>query len=475
MKKLLILLFLLLPFVLRAQEREIDYAPLNAAVKEHLINLIKINTAQPEPDETKAARYIYKVLNKHRIDWDIHRLEKPRGNLIAVLKADKDARRSPGGVQEPLIMLAHLDTAAVQGQWQTPPTKATLKDKRIFGLGATDAKNYAAVNLTILTWLKQNNIKLNRDIIFLFTADEENGGARGLKFLYSKYPQKLKAGYALNEGGGFIEDGIGLKDIMFVEAATKMYMDILVTAYGDGAHAALPGQNNAIYRLSLALAKIQEFRPPLQITPFTTNFFEKIYPLQDDDAKTTMSIFLRSPDHAQREQAARIISEDPFFKTQLMDTISPTIINAGIESNTVSPEAHAILNCRLLPDTNPMQFFASLAALFENDDSINLTIKERPQLPFPQPDPYSNDKLFKAIDRSVQEVYPGALTLAGISPAASDSEILRRNGVTTYGIGPRMEKSAEGPHQVDENIAESDLYEQLKLTLAIVLNFAEYK
>jgi hypothetical protein len=38
-----------------------------------------------------------------------------------------------------------------------------------------------------------------------------------------------------------------------------------------------------------------------------------------------------------------------------------------------------------------------------------------------------------------------------------------------------MEKGGEGPHQADENISEESLFEQLRLTLAIVLNFARIK
>ncbi|MDR0646034.1 MAG: M20/M25/M40 family metallo-hydrolase [Elusimicrobiota bacterium] len=474
MKKFLALILFFLTFILKAAAQEsIDYAALNQTVKEHLINLININTAQPEPEEIYAARYIYKVLNKNKINWDIYRTEKPRANLIAVLKADKSAaEKNP---QEALIVTAHLDTSDVQGSfWTIPPTKAMLKDGRIYGLGSTDAKNYAAVNLTILTWLKQNNIKLNRDIIFLFTADEENGSDKGIKFLYDKYPKKIKAGFAINEGGGIIRNGG--KEIMFVEAASKMYMDILLTAYGEGSHSATPGQSNAIYKLSQALSKIEAYKLPLHITPFTVNFLKQIYPLQDEDAKTTISIFLNSKDDDQRRQAARIISEDPFFKTQLTDTISPTIINSGAEANVVAPEAYATLNCRLLPDSVPHNFFAGLASLFENDDGIKLTILEQPQFPFPQPDPYNNNALFRAIENAVwQTISEDTLTVAGLSPASSESEFLRRHNVITYGIGPRMEKDGGGPHQADENISEESLFEQLKLTLAIILNFARIK
>lgn len=470
MKKFLALLICLSP--LFANAAQLNHGTLNDAAKDHLINLINIDTAQPEPKETIAVRYIYKILNANKIDWDIYRTEKARGNLIAILKADKEyAKTNP---QKPLILIAHLDTAAVQDGWTLPPTKATTKDGRIFGLGSTDAKNYAAVNLTILTWLAKNNIKLNRDIIFLFTADEENGSTKGIKFLYDKYPGKLKAGFALNEGGGLIKSEDSLKDIMFVEAASKMYMDILLTAHGEAGHSSMPGQSNAIYKLSQAMTSLENSQMPFRLSQFTKTFFDRIYKYQDADAQTTISM-LHSQDPNQVEQAAKIIAEDSFLKTQLTDTITPTILTSGLENNTSSAEASATLNCRLLPDTNPTEFLNRISAIFEGDESIALTVIERPELPFPQPNPESNDPLFKAIEAAVNTSMPGTLTLPGMTPASNESEFLRRHGIIAYGIGPLMERKDEGPHQADESISEKDFFDQLKLTIDIVLNFTEIK
>ena len=90
MKKLFscFILFLLTSFAL-AQETDFapDYDSLNQTALNHLINLINIDTAQPEPKEILAQRYIYKNLIDNRIDWQIFRVEKPRANLIATLKS----------------------------------------------------------------------------------------------------------------------------------------------------------------------------------------------------------------------------------------------------------------------------------------------------------------------------------------------------------------------------------------------------
>ena len=344
-----------------AQEPTPNYENLNAQALNHLVNLINIDTAQPEPKEILAQRYIYKNLIQNKINWQIYRMEKPRANLIATLKADT---KTP---LEPLILIAHLDTAAIADNWQTPPTQALIKDGKVYGLGSSDAKNYAAINLTILTWLKQNNIALNRDIIFVFTADEEATGEKGLKYLFDKYPSKLKAGYALNEGGGLIKGESG-KDIFFVESASKMYMDILVSAIGEAGHSATtPNQENAIYKLSQALQTIENHKQEPELTAWTKNFFKQIYPLQDDDAKTTIDMLL-GKDEKLATQAANIIMEDDFFKTQLVNTITPSVLSGGSEANSVQTKASAVLNCRLLPWVSPDKFCEEINNLFKEDE-----------------------------------------------------------------------------------------------------------
>lgn len=472
-KKFALFLFLLLPALAFAQEQgpSLDFQKLKDDARENLINLVNIDTSHPDPQETNAVRYIYNVLNKQHIDWDVYSAQKNRANLIARLKAVKDAP-----AQKPLLLISHLDTAPVQEGWTMPPAKAALKDERVYGLGSADAKNYAAINLALLTFLKDNEVKLNRDIIFLFTADEEQGSGKGLKFLYDKYPDKFKAAYALNEGGGIIKSsGAQKPDILFVENGTKMYLDILLSAKGEAGHSSSPSENNAIYRLSQALNAIENYPLEPQITPEAKRFFDKISALQDDDAKTTIAL-LNSRDKTQALQAAKIIGEDTFFQTQIYDVISPVILTAGAgQSNVISNEAQATLNCRLLPSTNPEDFFNRLSALFEDDENISLSVLEMPEMPFPKPPDAEQDVFFKAVENAATKTLPNALVVAGLSPASSESEFLRRHGVITYGIGPLMQRAQGGPHQPDENIALEDFYSQLMLTTNIVLDFAALK
>lgn len=472
-------LFFILCFLVAPLLAEVPMPELQEEAKQHLINLISFDTTQPNPQEIHAVRYIYKILNKNKIDWEIYRPQKNRANLAIRLKAplpEKDKKPT-------LLLISHLDTAAIQGDWTVTPVKATLKEGKIYGRGSRDAKNYAAINLTLLTYFSKNKELLNRDLVFLFTADEEAGSEMGLKFLFDKNPDLFKdVEFAINEGGGAI---IGQdQNLLFVEAASKMYLDILLTANAGGGNSAQGAQDNAIYKLSQALGKLKDYELPYQLTPFTRKFFKDISIVQDQDAQTTINMLLNPPEEKYFKQAAAIISEDPFLQTQIQDNIAPTVLTSSEEANTVLPQASALLNCRLLPSTNPQDFFERLTKLFENDEDIMLTVKEQPLLPFPQPKDTFSDELFFALEKGAREVYgQDTKIVLGISPASSESEILRRHGILTYGIGPRFftaqkidkEDQKGGPHQADEFIEEENLKEQFELTFSILKNLLEEK
>lgn len=437
---------------------------LHQDAKTHLKKLLQIDTSVSNPDEITAARYIYKQFNKHKIDWDIFIPHKGRANLMARLKGTDPS-------QKPLLLISHLDTANAQENWTVPPFKALEKDGKIYGLGATDAKNYTAAYLALFLWLAEQEQKPVRDIIFLATSGEESGSESGLLWLGSTHWDKIAPGFALNEGGGIIKDANG-PDIVFAEAATKLYMDIKITAYGPENHSAMPTENNAVYALSQALAKIENWQRPAHVTAPTRTLFTAILPLQEEDGKTTLRMLLEDDNPQNRQNAAELMAQDPFFKSQLKDTINPTKVTSQTDAGATGASASAVLNIRLLPDTDPDTFFADLQALFQDDENIVLEVLERPQFPAPAPMD-GTDPLFASIHNTAQKLLPGAITVPGLSPASGDNEFLRKLGVITYGLGPDMNPlETNSAHAADEYISEQDFYHQLDFIAGVVFDFA---
>lgn len=462
MKK--VYLAILFCFVLHtANAQQNPWDDLNTQAKHHLVNLINIDTSLPEPDELAAARYLYKEFNKHKIDWDIFIPSKGRANVMARIKGSDPTKK-------PLLLISHLDTAPAAEGWTYPPFKATTENGKIYGLGATDAKNYTAAYLALFTWLKDQNITPKRDIIFLATSGEESGSETGLLWLGADHWNKIKPGFALNEGGGIIKNKDGA-DIIFAEASTKMYMDIKITAYGTGVHSSMPVNDNAVYLLSQALAKIAAYNPPAKVTPTARTFFKAIAPLQDEDGQTTINFLLSGTPQTQAS-AAEIMALDPFFRTQLKDTLNPTVLSASKDTGSASGEASAVINVRLLPGSDPDDFFEHLKELFKDEDNINLEILERPQTPFPAPMD-GTDPLFASISKTASKILPGAITVPGMSPASGDNEFLRKLGVVTYGLGPDMDPLEDNrTHTPNEFISEQDFFNQLQFIAGIVFDFA---
>ncbi len=461
-KGLFVLILLVSAGLSYAQGPSWDTLKQNA--KDHLTHLLQFDTSVSNPDEISAARYIYKQFNKQKIDWDIFIPGKGHANLMARLKGTDPT-------QKPLLLISHLDTANAPESWTVPPFKATFKDGKIYGLGATDAKNYTSIYLALFTWLAQQPQKPVRDIIFLATSGEESGSDSGLLWLGSTHWDKIAPGYALNEGGGIIKDPEGTP-IVFAEAATKLYMDIKITAYGQKGHAALPTQDNAVYTLSQALAKIEKWERPAQLTAPTRTLLKAILPLQDEDGQTTLNMILKDENPQNRQNAAELMAQDPFFKSQLKDTITPTQVSSQTDVNATGAAASAVLNVRLLPTTDPDAFFADLQKLFKDDPQITLEVLERPQFPAPATMD-GTDPLFASIQKTAQKLVPGAITVPGLSPASGDNEFLRKQGVITYGLGPDMDPlDTNTAHAADEFIREEDFYHQLEFVAGVVFDFA---
>lgn len=91
--------------------------------------------------------------------------EKKRVNLFATFKA-----KESNGIK-PIILSGHTDTVPVSKSWSTDPFIATIKDNKLYGRGACDMKGFIACVLAYAPIYSK--VKLNRDIHFSFTFDEE--------------------------------------------------------------------------------------------------------------------------------------------------------------------------------------------------------------------------------------------------------------------------------------------------------------
>ena len=429
-----------------------------------LADLIRINTTNPPGNEQTAAKYISELLAKEGIPSELLDLGPGRSAVVARLRSAALADPSRA-----LLLVAHMDVVGVdRSHWTVDPFSAVVKDGYLYGRGSLDDKSMLAVNLAAFIALKRSAARLNRDVIFLATADEEQGGDASIKTLISKYWDKFAAGYALNEGGQVVLKD-GKVQYVAIQASEKVPVNVAVIARGPSGHASRPTKDNAIVHLAAAIEKIGNYSAPVHFTTIVRRYFEQLAPLEDPE----IAKWMRSLDTSDRgEHAQRVISEaNPLWASMMRDSIAPTMLSAGIRANVIPSEARANLNIRLLPGNTITLLLADLTKLV-NDPQIRFEVEPDTGLAAP---PSSLDNEFYAlIAKAASEEFGGAPVLPFQSTGATDSAQLRLHNVQAYGLNPfplTMEDASRA-HGDDERLPLASFPKGVDLLTRIVAEFA---
>ena len=432
-----------------------------------LIDLIRINTTNPPGNEWVAAKYVAGILEKEGINAELLEAAPGRSGVVARLRsaAMPDPSRA-------LLLVAHLDVVGVdKSKWTMDPFGGLEKDGYIYGRGAVDDKGMLAANLAVFVALKRANAHLNRDVIFLATTDEEHGGEASVKALIAKYWNKFAAGFAINEGGNVIVKN-GKVQYVAVQVIEKVAVNVAVVARGPSGHASVPVKDNAVVHLATAVAKIGAYSAPAHPTTIVRRYFEELSKIEDDEIGKWMRA-LDTPDRG--DHAQRVISEaNPMWNSMLRDSISPTMLTAGVRPNVIPAEARAMLNIRLLPGDTVDALIAELTKLV-NDPQIKFEVQ--PDAGFPAPPSALDSEFYKAISRASVEQFPGAPVLPSLSTWATDSSQLRMHNVQAYGLVPfpLTDEDLKRMHGEDERIPVASFAQGVQFLYRIVSEFAVTK
>ena len=432
-----------------------------------LTEMLKFNTANPPGNEEAEAKYIAGVLQKEGITAEILPITPGRSAVAARLKSAAIADPSKA-----LLLVAHMDVVGVdRSKWTVDPFSATMKDGYLYGRGAVDDKGMLAANLAAFISLKRAGARLNRDVIFLATCDEESFGDASIKVLITKNWDKFAAGFAINEGGVVIAKD-GKVQYTAVQASEKVTYNVDMIARGTSGHASIPLKDNPVVRLANAIAKIGGYSAPVHLTAVTRRYFEGIAPLQDDE----VGKWIRSLDTSDRgEHAARVVAEaNPAWNAMLRDTISPTMLSAGVRSNVIPAEARATLNIRLLPGDTINTLLAELTKIV-NDPQVKFEVQQNAGMAAPTSS-LEND-FYNAIVKSAAQEFGGAPVLPYQSTWGTDSAQLRLHNVQAYGLVPfpLTEDDLKRMHGNDERIPVAAFAKGVDLMVRIVNEFAVSK
>ncbi len=435
---------------------------------EVLSEAIRMQTVNPPGREQALAYRLAEILSREGIESDVVTTPNPNGGKprAAVWGRLRGRSKRPG-----LILLSHLDTVpADPSEWTVPPFSGRIAEGHVWGRGALDAKGIAVIHLMALIELANSGERLERDLLFLATPDEEAGGRNGAGWLLEHHPELIEGmGYLLTEGGGIqlaSSDETPHPPIWGVSLTEKSPCWLELRAHGRGGHSSAPTRDDAVPRLIAALDKIRRAESPVRVLAEVEAMFAALAPLApewDRAAYQNLSGALERDEGFRRR-----FLDDPSQNALVRNTISITLLEGGPATNVAPSVARAQLDARLLPGRSCADFTAAIGALI--DDS---TIEIEEVLSFPSRASSADTPLYRAIEAVAGRQDPVGLVVPRLIGGFTDAHWFRENGIVAYGFVPRALTNEElgGVHGADERISIDALTRGIALQLELVRAF----
>src|SRR3954447_15989906 len=303
-------------------------------VTDLLVDLIRINTANPTHPERPAAEWVAEKLGEVGIESQIIEAAPGRASTIARV-AGSDPSRAP------LLIHGHLDVVpADAAEWSVDPFAGEGKDDYVWGRGAVDMKDMDAMTLAVMREWRRPGRTPPRDIVLAFVSDEEAGGVQGAHYLVDNHRDLFAdCTEAISEVGGF---SVSLNErlrLYLIQTAEKGINWLRLKASGPPGHGSLVHDENAVTRLAAAVSRIGTHEWPVVVTDTVRTTITGLAELtgQDidvDDVESWLPLL---------GGTARMIG------ATIRNTTNPTMLDAGYKANVIPSKAEASIDARFLP------------------------------------------------------------------------------------------------------------------------------
>ena len=405
---------------------------------------LRIDTTNPPGKEERAAAFLGGILRREGIATRVLTTPTGRASLYARLASPKSGGRA-------LLLLHHMDVVPAGPGWTAEPFGGEVRDGSLWGRGALDDKSLGIAQIAAMVGLKRGLDRrpavLERDIVLLAVADEENGGLQGTARLFAQYPELFRGVEAVIGEGGRSQVGPGGKLLWWgVEVAQKRPLWLEVSTSGRGGHGSGLNPSSATHQLVQGLARLLAAPPRWRVSPPVRDYCHAMAPLQNTYWRRVFSnIDTIITPNGPKEFLL------PGMANLFIDTVQVTVLRGGERINVIPEKASAQLDIRLLPDTDSAAFLAEVKRLLGPGFTVKVLVTSPPAAPSPV-----SGRFWEALKGALGREGPVVPTFI---PGFTDSRFFRERGIPAYGLSPfkLAPEDSRGIHGPDERIPVAEL------------------
>ena len=387
--------------------------------------LPRIDTTNPPGNELPAAELLADELSGAGLEPLVLESAPGRGNVVA--------RLCGTGEKPPLLLTAHLDVVEADASaWDHPPFGGEVHDGCLWGRGAIDMKNMAAMSVAIITRLARERLKPKRDLIFAGVADEEAGCRHGSLWLCENHTDLVRSEFAIGECGGFNIQVAG-QSFFTVQVAEKGVCWVRARATGEPGHGSMPREDSAVVQLSEAIARLGKQGLPRHSSEPVRGFFGALASHLPAPIRPLIKM-LGSPTFG---PAILNLVPDPgvrrAFRALMGNTASPTVLRAGNGTNVIPGFAEAEIDGRILPGQTKDDFLRELREVLGADIELEVMHTLPPMVTEPK-----ESSLYSLIHEVMAERAPDAPLVPFALQGFTDAKAFTAIGAKWYGFAPVM-------------------------------------
>lgn len=412
---------------------------------------LRLDTSNPPGNEAPAAAYLADLLHSEGIPTRQIVSRTGRVSLMARLEA-----AAPGAGA--IVLQHHIDVVPVGEGWSREPFAADLADGVLWGRGAADDKSLGIAHLAAFLDLHRSKASLTHDVIFLAVADEESGGGEGMGWILEHHPDLLADVVGALGEGGSNRTSRGRAVWWGVEVAQKRALWLRATVRGRRGHGSTWNPGSAPHKLVRGLARLLERPVELRVSPPVRTYFEAIAPFEGRNFRESLP---HLEEHLAGTREGFVLR--PGMPSYLADSVQVNQLEAGSRINVAPGSASALIDVRLLPDTDSEAFLADVRERLGKDVDVEVLL-ESPESP-PSP---TDDPLYRCLEGAL--LPEGSPVVPAFIPGVTDSRYFRERGIPAYGFSPFIIDSFDlmGIHGADEKIPVERFLEGVERMVRVV-------